>query len=168
MGKEFTCNAGDTGSILGQEDPLEEEMTTHSSILAWKIPWTEEPSRLQFMESQKVGSDLTYSTQDIYIYINNNTYIYIYNKIHTYIYKNNRTKKMGNELILTKWSSTSSSLTVTHTTNNRRHRFDLLNIQFAFNLIHSVTFSTQLLFILKSRTVFERMKWSVALFPESI
>ena len=32
---------------LGQEDPLEEEMATHSSILAWKIPWTEEPSRLQ-------------------------------------------------------------------------------------------------------------------------
>ena len=95
---------------LGQEDPLEEEMTTHSSILAWKIPWTEEPSRLQFMESQKVRSDLTYSTQDIYIYINNNTYIYIYNKIHTYIYKNKRTKKMGNELILTTWSSTSNSL----------------------------------------------------------
>ena len=32
---------------LGQEDPLEEEMATHSSILAWKIPWTEEPGRLQ-------------------------------------------------------------------------------------------------------------------------
>ena len=37
---------------LGQEDPLEEEMTTHSSILAWKIPWTEEPVGLQFMGSQ--------------------------------------------------------------------------------------------------------------------
>ena len=37
---------------LGQEDPLEKEMATHSSILAWKIPWTEEPGRLQFMGLQ--------------------------------------------------------------------------------------------------------------------
>ena len=36
----------------GQEDPLEEEMATHSSILAWKIPWTEEPGRLQYMGLQ--------------------------------------------------------------------------------------------------------------------
>ena len=39
---------------LGQEDPLEEEMTTHSSILTWRIPWTKEPGGLQFMGSQKV------------------------------------------------------------------------------------------------------------------
>ena len=39
---------------LGQEDPLEKEMATHSSILAWKIPWTQEPGRLQSMESQRV------------------------------------------------------------------------------------------------------------------
>ena len=38
---------------LGREDPQEEEMTTHSSILAWKIPWTEEPARLQSMEHKK-------------------------------------------------------------------------------------------------------------------
>ena len=38
-----TGDTGDLGSILGQEDPLEEEMATRSSILAWKIPWTEEP-----------------------------------------------------------------------------------------------------------------------------
>ena len=38
---------------LGQEDSLEKEMATHSSILAWKIPWTEEPGRLQPMRSQK-------------------------------------------------------------------------------------------------------------------
>ena len=44
-GKEPTTNAGDAGSIPGLEDPLEEEMATHSSILAGKIPWTEEPSR---------------------------------------------------------------------------------------------------------------------------
>ena len=42
---------------LGREDPLEEEMATHSSTLAWKIPWTEEPCRLQFMGSQRVGHD---------------------------------------------------------------------------------------------------------------
>ena len=39
---------------LGQEDPLEKEMATHSSTLAWKIPWMEEPGRLQCMESQRV------------------------------------------------------------------------------------------------------------------
>ena len=42
---------------LGQEDPLEEGMATHSSILAWKIPWTEGPSGLQFMGSQRVRHD---------------------------------------------------------------------------------------------------------------
>ena len=40
---------------LGQEDPLEKEMAIHSSTIAWKIPWTEEPGRLQSMESQSVG-----------------------------------------------------------------------------------------------------------------
>ena len=42
---------------LGQEDLLEKEMATHSSILAWKIPWIEEPGRLQSMGSQRVGHD---------------------------------------------------------------------------------------------------------------
>ena len=40
---------------LGQEDPLEKEMAPHSSILVWRIPWTEEPGRLQSMGSQRVG-----------------------------------------------------------------------------------------------------------------
>ena len=43
--------------FLGQEDPLEKEVATHSSILAWRIPWTEEPGRLQSTESQE--SDMT-------------------------------------------------------------------------------------------------------------
>ena len=43
---------------LGQKDPLEKEMTTHSSIPVWEIPWTEEPSRLQSMRSQRVRHDL--------------------------------------------------------------------------------------------------------------
>ena len=42
---------------LGQEDPLEEKMATHSSILAWRIPWTEGPGGLQSMGSQRVGHD---------------------------------------------------------------------------------------------------------------
>ena len=42
---------------LGQEDPLEKDMATHSSTLAWQIPWREEPSRLQFMGSQRVVHD---------------------------------------------------------------------------------------------------------------
>ena len=42
---------------LDQEDPLEKEMASHSYILSWKIPWTEEPERLQSMRSQRVGHD---------------------------------------------------------------------------------------------------------------
>jgi len=42
---------------LGQEDPLEESMATHSGILAWRIPWTEEPGGLQSIGSQRVGHD---------------------------------------------------------------------------------------------------------------
>ena len=41
----------------GREDPLEKEMATLPNILAWRIPWTEEPGELQFMESQRVGHD---------------------------------------------------------------------------------------------------------------
>ena len=55
-GKESACNQKPQETwvqFLDQEDPLEKEMATHSSILAWRIPWTEEPGGLQFMESQK-------------------------------------------------------------------------------------------------------------------
>ena len=45
--------------FLGREDPLEKEVATHSSILAWEIPWTEEPSGLQSMGSQGVEHDWT-------------------------------------------------------------------------------------------------------------
>ena len=47
---------------LGQEDPLEKEMATHSSTLAWRIPWTEEPGGLQSMGSQRVGHDCPTNT----------------------------------------------------------------------------------------------------------
>ena len=46
-GKESACDAGDLGSNPGSEDPLEKGMATHSSILAWRIPWTEKPGGLQ-------------------------------------------------------------------------------------------------------------------------
>ena len=51
------CNAGDAALILGWEDPLEKEMEIHSSILAWKILWTEEPGGLQSMGSLRVRHD---------------------------------------------------------------------------------------------------------------
>ena len=54
MVKNLPANAGDADSIPGSEDPLEKEMPTHSSILAWKIPWTEEP---RFIGWQRVRHD---------------------------------------------------------------------------------------------------------------
>ena len=53
---------------LGQEDPLEKEKATHSNTRAWKIPWMEEPGRLQSMESQRVGQDWTTSLHYWIIY----------------------------------------------------------------------------------------------------
>ena len=50
-------NIRDMGWILGQEDPLEEGTATHSSILAWRIPWTQEPGGLQPIGSQRIGHD---------------------------------------------------------------------------------------------------------------
>ena len=57
--KASAYSAGDLGSIpgLGISDPLEKEVATHSSTLAWKIPWTEEPGGLQSTGSQRVGHD---------------------------------------------------------------------------------------------------------------
>ena len=55
--KASAYNVGDPGSIPGWRRSLEKEMATHSSILAWKIPWTEEPDRLQSMGSQRIGHD---------------------------------------------------------------------------------------------------------------
>ena len=55
--KVSACNVGDLVGSLGQEDLLEKEMATHSSYLAWKIPWMEEPGGLQSMGLQRVGHD---------------------------------------------------------------------------------------------------------------
>ena len=58
---------------LGGEDPLEEETATHSSMLVWEIPWTEEPGELQSMGLQRVGHNLAMEHRYIYKY----TYIYM-------------------------------------------------------------------------------------------
>ena len=55
--KNPPTNATDAGSVLGQEDPLEKEMATRSSVLAWEIPWTEEPGGLPSLGSQRAGHD---------------------------------------------------------------------------------------------------------------
>ena len=57
VGKESACNVGDLGWIPGLARSPEKEMATHSSILAWKIPWMEEPGGLQSMGLQRVGHD---------------------------------------------------------------------------------------------------------------
>ena len=57
--KESACNVGDPVRSLGREDPLEKGIVTHSSILAWRIPWTEEPGRLRSMRSQKSWTQLS-------------------------------------------------------------------------------------------------------------
>ena len=70
MVKNEPANAGltgDVGSTWGQEDPLEEEMATHSSVLTWEIPWTEEPGGLQPMGSQRVGHNLVTNTLTSFI-----------------------------------------------------------------------------------------------------
>ena len=54
-GQESACNARDMEPMsLGREEPLEKGMATHSSVFAWRVPWTEEPGGLQSMESQRI------------------------------------------------------------------------------------------------------------------
>ena len=55
---ESACSAGDLSLIPGRENPLEKEMAAHSSILAWEIPWTEEPRGLQSIGSQELDTAL--------------------------------------------------------------------------------------------------------------
>ena len=71
---------------LGLEDPLEKEMATHSSILAWKIPWTEEPSRLQSMGSQRVRHDWVTNTFTFIIYMCVCVCVFVCVCIYIYIY----------------------------------------------------------------------------------
>ena len=64
--KKSTCNVGDPGSISRSEGPLEKEIATHSSILAWRISWTEEPGGLKSVGLQRVGRDLVTEQQQHY------------------------------------------------------------------------------------------------------
>ena len=69
MVKNWSANAGDDSLIPGQADSLEKKMVTHSSILAWEIPWTEEPGELQSTGSQRVRhnrSDLAHRYTHIF------------------------------------------------------------------------------------------------------
>ena len=63
-GKESACNVWDLGWSSGWEDPLEEDMATHSSILAWRMPWTEEPGGLQSVGLQRVRHDWVTKPKD--------------------------------------------------------------------------------------------------------
>ena len=72
--KKSPVNVGDTGSILGQEDPLEKEMETHSSTLAWEIPWTENPVQAEVHGVTK-EPDMTQQK-------NNNNKIRVHEKTH--------------------------------------------------------------------------------------
>ena len=69
--KESACTAGDVGLLPGWEDPLEEGMATHTSILAWRIPWTEEPGGLQSVGSQRLRHDWSDSsgTHNFLVYL---------------------------------------------------------------------------------------------------
>ena len=78
--KASACNVGDLGSIPWSGDPLEKEMATHSSIPAWKIPWMEEPRRLQSMGSQRIGHD--WATSLHFTFISRN-----FKKIEVYQYE---------------------------------------------------------------------------------
>ena len=72
MGKNLPANAEDTGEadlIPGSGGPLEKEMATHFSVLAWEIPWTEEPGRLQSLRSQRIRHDLVTKNNKLKIII---------------------------------------------------------------------------------------------------
>ena len=70
-GKECACNVGDLGWFLGSRRTPGKGMATQSSILAWKIQWTEEPGRLQFMGLQRVGDNWATNTEQQQICHNN-------------------------------------------------------------------------------------------------
>ena len=65
VGKESACNTGDLGSIPGSGRSLKKEMATHSSIIAWRFPWTEGPGRLQSMDLQRIEHNLVTKPQQL-------------------------------------------------------------------------------------------------------
>ena len=98
--------------FLGQDDPLEKEMATHSGILSWEIPWTEEPGRLQSVRSQRVGHDWVtehsaHSTRSIWwsLIVNCNEYQHWRRKTDQ-IYKGGNKENKTHRLCITKNAST--------------------------------------------------------------
>ena len=85
--KESACSVETWIRSLGQEDPLQKDMATHSSILAWRIPLTEEPGRLQSMESQRVGHD---GESKIFTLIKNSTWVIFQIDKLKYIHQQNK------------------------------------------------------------------------------
>ena len=66
--KKSACNAGNWVWSLGQEDPLEKVIATHSRILAWRIPWTGEPGGLQSIRSQRINLTTVKLLADLYLH----------------------------------------------------------------------------------------------------
>ena len=90
------CNAGDSGQ--GQEDPLEKGMATHSRILAWRIPWTEESRGPQSTWSQRAGQDWATNTCTFLLYLESEPYdLYEIQSMTTY-FKSGFFKKKHSEL----------------------------------------------------------------------
>ena len=100
MVNNLSAMQGTQVQSLAHEDPLEEETATYSSIIAWEIPWTGDPGRLQFMGSQRVGHDRVINTLKhsnalsagypypyLYPYLHT-THISIYTYLYTYTYIN--------------------------------------------------------------------------------
>ena len=77
-GKESACNAGNLGSMPGSGRSLDEEMAPHSSILTWRIPWTEEPGGLQSTGLQRVGHNWAKHSSSIQYRICINLFLQIY------------------------------------------------------------------------------------------
>ena len=88
MIKNLPTNAGDTGNIqfLGQEDPLEKEMATHSSLFAWETPWTEEPGSLKSMRMQRVRHNLAIKQQQPVTHTYTHTHTHNFQIIFHYCY----------------------------------------------------------------------------------
>ena len=110
-GKESVCNTGDQVSILTPDDPLEKEMASHSSILARRSPWTEEPGGIQSMGSQRVRHNWVTNTTTIILYKHNNLLVWdenykvCKNRYYKKFLKINRYKTLNILFPNPKWSS---------------------------------------------------------------
>ena len=140
--------------LLGWEDPLAEETATHSSILDWRIPWTEEPDGPQSMGSQRVGPDRETNLKARFLKMQKN-FLYHKEKIFcnaspfwkwSFQLNANRISQAYLDFLWVKWNSTNDmrkvTLTVGGSTNIEiRFRFSVKGIFRAFNSISHCSFS---------------------------